>query len=253
METGTENTEQRSEGGEQTETEGTEIRPENGDPAEPEGESAGEEGMAETDGTADAEAEGVALEEPAEEPEKDAETENDSQKAGMAEEDGSSGDPGIHADTGKEDGGNSGSPDPQSGQPVSEEDPGHTADERKESAEDVQDGSHEPGDSKGQEEKTPARLSGRTAAYTYAFNTRDGSSRLYRTEDLLSDMGEEPMDEEEKLELMKAAGIVNEELITVPSASEERSRTGILIFASTAAAAVGLAWFLIRRKRRYEE
>lgn len=109
METGTENTEQRSEGGEQTETEGTEIRPENGDPAEPEGECAGEEGMAETDGMADAEAEGVALAEPAEEPEKDAEMENDSQKAGMAEEDGSSGDPGIHADTGKEDGGNSGS------------------------------------------------------------------------------------------------------------------------------------------------
>lgn len=94
---------------------------------------------------------------------------------------------------------------------------------------------------------------GRTVSYAYAFNTKDGSSRLYNAEELLSNQAGELMDEEEKLELMKAAGLITEEKYTIPSGSEEQSRIGIAAFAAAAAAAVGLAWFLIRRKRRYEE
>lgn len=90
-------------------------------------------------------------------------------------------------------------------------------------------------------------------SYAYAFNTKDGSSRLYNAEELLSNQAGELMDEEEKLELMKAAGLITEEKYTIPSGSEEQSRIGIAAFAAAAAAAVGLAWFLIRRKRRYEE
>ena len=95
------------------------------------------------------------------------------------------------------------------------------------------------------------KAAGRTVSYAYAFNTKDGSSRLYNTEDLLSAQAGELMDEEEKLELLEAAGLVTEEMYMISSGSEEQSRIGITAFA--AAAAVGLAWFLIRRKRRYEE
>lgn len=97
------------------------------------------------------------------------------------------------------------------------------------------------------------KAAGRTVSYAYAFNTKDGSSRLYNTEDLLSAQAGELMDEEEKLELLKAAGLVTEEMYMISSGSEEQSRIGIAAFAAAAAAAVGLAWFLIRRKRRYEE
>ncbi len=97
------------------------------------------------------------------------------------------------------------------------------------------------------------KAAGRTVSYAYAFNTKDGSSRLYNTEDLLSAQAGELMDEEEKLELLEAAGLVTEEMYMISSGSEEQSRIGITAFAAAAAAAVGLAWFLIRRKRRYEE
>lgn len=112
-------------------------------------------------------------------------------------------------------------------------------------------GNSETPSENGQKQKED--ISGRAASYTYAFNTKDGSSRLYSTEDLLSSQAGEVMNEEEKLELMKAAGLVTEDRFVISSASEEQSKRGIAAFAAAAAAAVGLAWFLIRRKRRYEE
>lgn len=113
-------------------------------------------------------------------------------------------------------------------------------------------GPSEKGESR-KAEGTHTGKAGKPVSYTYAFNTKDGSSRLYSTEALLSDQAGELMDEEEKLELMKAAGLVTEDRYVISSASEEQSRRGIAAFAAAAAAAVGLAWFLIRRKRRYEE
>lgn len=91
---------------------------------------------------------------------------------------------------------------------------------------------------------------GRSSSYTYAFNTKDGTSRLYRSEDLLSKSGDKLMDEEEKLELMKAAGIINEDHAAAQEISEEESKQGILMFSAAVCIALGLSAYLIYRKRR---
>ncbi len=112
-------------------------------------------------------------------------------------------------------------------------------------------GTSKPGPESGVS-KNPASPTARSAAYTYAFNTKDGSSRLYSTQDLLTKKGSDLLDEEEKLELLKASGVVTEDYIVAPAADESQSRTGTLIFAITAAAALGLTGLLIRRKRKYD-
>ena len=125
------------------------------------------------------------------------------------------------------------------------------AEEAESSAEQKPDEGSDKSEDKKPESRNPS--AGKKITYAYAFNTEDGSSRLYNAEDLLSGQDETLMDEEEKLELMKAAGIVTEDRITAPASSEERSKAGLMIFALTAAAAVSLAGVLIYRKRRYEK
>ena len=58
------------------------------------------------------------------------------------------------------------------------------------------------------------------------------------------------MDEEEKLELMKAAGIINEDHAAAQEISEEESKQGILMFSAAVCIALGLSAYLIYRKRR---
>lgn len=97
-------------------------------------------------------------------------------------------------------------------------------------------------------EDQPAKM----VTYAYAFQTADGTSHLYNMEDLLNRSAGELMDEEEKLELLKSAGIATENYIVTPKDVKEQSRRGMIIFAGTVLAAIGLSILLIRRKKRYD-
>ncbi|MDO4269196.1 MAG: hypothetical protein Q4C73_12055, partial [Eubacteriales bacterium] len=87
-------------------------------------------------------------------------------------------------------------------------------------------------------------------AYVYSFHTDENTVQLYSSRDLLADREQELMSQEEKLETLKAAGMLVDETHLHGSTRTEKERRGLIIFAVTAAAALSLSGILIRKRRK---
>ncbi|MDO4279029.1 MAG: hypothetical protein Q4C69_09390, partial [Lachnoclostridium edouardi] len=86
--------------------------------------------------------------------------------------------------------------------------------------------------------------------YVYSFNTDEEICQLYSSSDLLTDSENQLMSQEKKLETLKAAGMLVDEKHLMGKARTEKESKGLIIFAVTAAAALGLSGILIRRRRK---
>lgn len=86
--------------------------------------------------------------------------------------------------------------------------------------------------------------------YVYSFNTDEEICQLYSSSDLLTESENQLMSQEKKLETLKAAGMLVDEKHLMGKARTEKESKGLIIFAVTAAAALGLSGILIRRRRK---